>query len=171
MNKKHFSYRITLPLLFTASSTWCYSPFHWWRSNVSASRRRFAQGGCGNGLCRFLVAGIFTLVPITPVDSRLQFAVKIMIVVVAANATGVALYRLRKRRRLPLQLNKAGLRSNPVINPAAKTRFGSNPKKETEMGNINMGRVISAAWSPALVLNIGEFLLKWNWLADQMKPS
>jgi hypothetical protein len=39
------------------------------------------------------------LVPITPVDSRLLFAVKIMIVVVAANAIGVALYKLRQPAR------------------------------------------------------------------------
>ncbi len=43
-----------------------------------------------------VVAGLFTLVPITPVESRLIFAVKILIVVVAANVIGVALYLLRK---------------------------------------------------------------------------
>jgi amino acid transporter len=49
-----------------------------------------------SGFVVSVVAGIFTLVPITPVDSRLVFAVKILIVVVAANAIGVALYWLRK---------------------------------------------------------------------------
>lgn len=43
-----------------------------------------------------VVAGFFTLVPITPVESRLLFAVKILIVVVAANVLGVVLYKLRK---------------------------------------------------------------------------
>jgi len=49
-----------------------------------------------SGFVVSVVAGIFTLVPITPVDSRWLFAVKILIVVVVANAVGVALYRLRK---------------------------------------------------------------------------
>jgi amino acid transporter len=49
-----------------------------------------------SGFVVSVVAGFFTLVPITPVDSRLLFAVKILIVVVAANAIGVALYSLRK---------------------------------------------------------------------------
>ena len=39
-----------------------------------------------SGFVVSVVAGIFTLVPITPVDSRLLFALKILIVVVAANA-------------------------------------------------------------------------------------
>jgi hypothetical protein len=49
-----------------------------------------------SGFVVSVVAGFFTLVPITPVDSRWLFAVKILIVVVAANLIGVALYRLRK---------------------------------------------------------------------------
>src|SRR4030095_9609159 len=68
------------------------------------------------------------------------------------------------------QLNSAGLRSNPVIHPAAKTRFWIlTPKKETEMGNINMGRVILGGLVAGLVLNIGEFLLNGVVLASQMK--
>jgi amino acid transporter len=42
------------------------------------------------------VGGFFTMVPITPVNSPLMFAVKIIVVVVGANAVGVALYQLRK---------------------------------------------------------------------------
>ena len=49
-----------------------------------------------SGFVVSVMAGFFTLIPITHVDSRLLFAVKIMIVVVAANAIGVALYRLRQ---------------------------------------------------------------------------
>jgi amino acid transporter len=53
-----------------------------------------------SGFVVSVVAGFFTLVPITPVDSRLIFAVKIMAVVVGANAVGVMLYRLRKPSRV-----------------------------------------------------------------------
>jgi len=49
-----------------------------------------------SGFVVSVMAGFFTLIPITHVDSPLLFAVKIMIVVVAANAIGVALYRLRQ---------------------------------------------------------------------------
>src|SRR6476620_3678317 len=49
-----------------------------------------------SGFVVSVVAGFFTLIPITPVDSRLLFAVKIIVVVVATNAIGVALYKLRK---------------------------------------------------------------------------
>src|SRR5258705_12519892 len=49
-----------------------------------------------SGFVVSVVAGIFTLVPITPVDSHWLFAVKILIVVVVANVVGVALYGLRK---------------------------------------------------------------------------
>jgi len=49
-----------------------------------------------SGLLVSVLACIFSLIPITPVDSRLQFAGKILVVVVAANAIGVALYLLRK---------------------------------------------------------------------------
>ena len=50
----------------------------------------------GLGFVVSVVAGFFTLIPITPVDSRLLFAGKILVVVVAANAIGVLLYCWRK---------------------------------------------------------------------------
>jgi amino acid transporter len=49
-----------------------------------------------SGFVVSVVAGYFSLIPITRVDNPLGFAVKIIVVVVAANAIGVALYRLRK---------------------------------------------------------------------------
>jgi amino acid transporter len=49
-----------------------------------------------SGLLVSLIGGFFTMVPITPVDSRLLFAIKILVVVVAANAIGIALYWLRR---------------------------------------------------------------------------
>jgi len=49
-----------------------------------------------SGLLVSVLGCMFSLIPITPVDSRLVFAVKILIVVVAANVIGVALYWLRK---------------------------------------------------------------------------
>lgn len=50
-----------------------------------------------SGFVVSVLAGYFTLIPITPVSNRLTFAVKIIVVVVVANAIGVALYKLRKR--------------------------------------------------------------------------
>lgn len=49
-----------------------------------------------SGLLVSVVAFFFTLVPITHVDSPLTFALKIVVVVVAANALGVVLYRIRR---------------------------------------------------------------------------
>jgi hypothetical protein len=49
-----------------------------------------------SGLVVSVIAGFFTLVPITHVDSRLQFALKIIVVVIVANAIGFVLYRIRK---------------------------------------------------------------------------
>ena len=49
-----------------------------------------------SGFLVSVVAGYFTLIPITHVDSPVTFALKIIIVVVAANAIGVALYKFRK---------------------------------------------------------------------------
>jgi amino acid transporter len=49
-----------------------------------------------SGLAVSVVGGFFTMVPITPVSSPWTFAIKIIVVVVAANAIGVALYKLRK---------------------------------------------------------------------------
>ncbi|MEP6570526.1 MAG: APC family permease [Acidobacteriota bacterium] len=49
-----------------------------------------------SGFLVSLLGGVFSLVPITPVGSRWLFAAKIMMVVVAANAIGVVLYRLRQ---------------------------------------------------------------------------
>ncbi|HET6647467.1 MAG TPA: APC family permease [Pyrinomonadaceae bacterium] len=48
-----------------------------------------------SGLLVSIVAVFFTLVPITPVESRLMFAVKIIVVVIAANSLGVLLYQIR----------------------------------------------------------------------------
>jgi glutamate:GABA antiporter len=42
------------------------------------------------------VAAYFTLIPITPVISPFMFALKIIVVVMAANAIGILLYRLRR---------------------------------------------------------------------------
>jgi amino acid transporter len=50
-----------------------------------------------SGLLVSVLGCIFSLIPITPVDSRLLFAGKIAVVVVAANAIGVALYKLRQQ--------------------------------------------------------------------------
>jgi amino acid transporter len=50
-----------------------------------------------SGFLVSVVAGYFTLVPITQVDSPLMFAVKIIVVVVGANVIGVALYKVRKK--------------------------------------------------------------------------
>jgi hypothetical protein len=50
-----------------------------------------------SGFLVSVVAGFFTLIPITHVSSPLMFAVKIIAVVVGANAIGVALYQLRKQ--------------------------------------------------------------------------
>jgi len=49
-----------------------------------------------SGLVVSVLAGFFTLIPITHVGSRFMFALKIIVVVVAANAIGASLYRLRK---------------------------------------------------------------------------
>ena len=53
-----------------------------------------------SGFVVSVMAGFFTLIPITHVDNRLLFAAKIIIVVVVANAIGVALYRLRQPARV-----------------------------------------------------------------------
>jgi amino acid transporter len=49
-----------------------------------------------SGLLVSVIGGFFTMIPITPVDSRLLFAAKILVVVVAANAIGMALYWIRR---------------------------------------------------------------------------
>jgi hypothetical protein len=50
-----------------------------------------------SGFAVSVLGGVFSLIPITHVDSPWMFAVKIIVVVIAANAVGVALYKLRKR--------------------------------------------------------------------------
>jgi len=50
-----------------------------------------------SGFVVSVVAFIFTLVPITPVSNPWTFALKIVAVVVGANAVGVALYKFSKR--------------------------------------------------------------------------
>lgn len=50
-----------------------------------------------SGFLVSVIACYFTVFPITPVGSRLTFAVKIIGVVVAANAIGILLYKLRNR--------------------------------------------------------------------------
>jgi len=52
-----------------------------------------------SGFVVSVTAGVFTLIPITPVNSPWMFAAKIMVVVVAANAIGIALYQLRRPAR------------------------------------------------------------------------
>ena len=49
-----------------------------------------------SGFLVSVIAGYFTLVPITPVDSPGFFAIKIIAVVVGANLLGMVLYQLRK---------------------------------------------------------------------------
>ena len=49
-------------------------------------------------------------------------------------------------------------------------RFGFlTPKKEPEMSNINIGRVVLGGLVAGLVLNIGEFVLNDFMLGAQMK--
>jgi len=50
-----------------------------------------------SGFLVSVVASVFSLVPITHVESRWMFAIKILVVVVVANAIGVALYRIRRK--------------------------------------------------------------------------
>jgi amino acid transporter len=50
-----------------------------------------------SGFVVSVVAGFFTLIPITSVSSNLMFAVKIIVVVLGANVIGVGLYKLRKK--------------------------------------------------------------------------
>src|ERR1043166_2579662 len=49
-----------------------------------------------SGLVVSVIGGFFTLIPITPVDSRFAFAAKIAVVVVAANVIGMMLYWIRR---------------------------------------------------------------------------
>jgi glutamate:GABA antiporter len=49
-----------------------------------------------SGFVVSVLGGFFSLIPITPVASPWLFAIKIGVVVVAANAIGVALYRIRR---------------------------------------------------------------------------
>jgi glutamate:GABA antiporter len=51
-----------------------------------------------SGFVVSVVAGFFTLIPITPVDSNILFAAKILVVVIGANGLGAVLYYLRKSR-------------------------------------------------------------------------
>jgi glutamate:GABA antiporter len=50
-----------------------------------------------SGFVVSVVGGFFTLIPITPVSSPLTFALKIVAVVLGANAIGIALYGIRKK--------------------------------------------------------------------------
>jgi amino acid transporter len=50
-----------------------------------------------SGFIVSVIAAYFSLIPITPVDSRLTFAGKILAVVLGANAVGVLLYKIRKK--------------------------------------------------------------------------
>jgi glutamate:GABA antiporter len=50
-----------------------------------------------SGFVVSVIAAYFSLIPITPVDSRLTFAGKILAVVLGANAVGVLLYKIRKQ--------------------------------------------------------------------------
>lgn len=51
-----------------------------------------------SGLVVSVIAGFYTMIPITQVDSPLSFALKILAVVVVANAIGVALFALGRSR-------------------------------------------------------------------------
>jgi amino acid transporter len=59
----------------------------WWLKLASAS-----------GLIVSVIAGFYTMIPITKVDSPLAFALKIIVVVVVANVIGLALYMFRGKR-------------------------------------------------------------------------
>jgi len=50
-----------------------------------------------SGLIVSVIAGFYTMIPITKVDSPLSFALKIIAVVVAANVIGAALYLFRRK--------------------------------------------------------------------------
>lgn len=52
-----------------------------------------------SGLLVSLLGCVFSLIPITPVDRPWLFAIKIIVVVIGANAIGVALYQVRKPAR------------------------------------------------------------------------
>ena len=56
------------------------------------------KGACASGFVVSVIYIGFTVVPIIEVESRLRFAVKIISVVVLANAIGVTVYMLGKRR-------------------------------------------------------------------------
>jgi len=51
-----------------------------------------------SGFIVSVIAGFYTMIPITQVDSPRMFAIKILAVVVAANAIGVTIYVLDKKR-------------------------------------------------------------------------
>jgi glutamate:GABA antiporter len=51
-----------------------------------------------SGFIVAVIAGFYTMVPITHVESPLTFAIKILAVVIAANVVGVVLFTLGKRR-------------------------------------------------------------------------
>ena len=55
-----------------------------------------------SGFLVSVLGGVFSLIPITHVDSHFLFAAKILVVVVAANAIGVALYKVRKPAQDPV---------------------------------------------------------------------
>jgi amino acid transporter len=50
-----------------------------------------------SGFLVSVVAGFFTLIPIIDVESVWMYAIKIIVVVLATNAVGVALYRTRRK--------------------------------------------------------------------------
>lgn len=60
----------------------------WWLKVVSVS-----------GLIVSVIAGFYTLIPITPVDQPMGFALKILIVVIVANAIGGILYAVRGKQK------------------------------------------------------------------------
>lgn len=59
----------------------------WWLKVASAS-----------GFIVSVIACFYTMIPITHVDSLLSFAVKIIAVVIAANAIGITIFVVDKRR-------------------------------------------------------------------------
>lgn len=59
---------------------------------------RWLKLASASGLIVAVIAGFYTMIPITQVDSPRAFALKIIAVVVVANVIGVALYMLRGKR-------------------------------------------------------------------------
>ena len=75
---------------WTASSQTFQKPaaLPWWWLKIA----------CASGFLVSIVYICFTIIPIISVESRLTFALKIVATVVLANAVGVSIYALGKRK-------------------------------------------------------------------------